>query len=439
MSTLLDRYDAFVDKYIGRSTKKQPKEDVAFQSDDYASINRKFSFDNLTPVKRRKFALSAPFYIKGIKKKGSDTFRAWFRFEKITNRGEPSIADKTIIRNFDIRANTKSKFKEADRCSHIYGDGFILISYLNDNTNGKDGAPDLSLRPADGAIPFDLRVLDPENLTEMKWKDNRSKSLGIQHFKYVTNRGDERLIHPDRVLHVPRNKLPFSKLGISDIDIIIDIISSYGDINIATGELLKWFAHGFVNVTKDNMKANERTEILKELKKHNNIYANDSKYKLEIITGEEIDPKEFYSWVVENIAAVLVMPTHILRGIRVGRVTGAEVGFSDYYRDVRDDQDLLYTPLVHKLYSQLLKSKGRAMIYEPIWNDIYIGELAEGEIDKLRAQTVEILMKSNVIDTSEARQKMNRGYIHLNPTKKVGSSNTEETTIEDDGDDDNAS
>jgi len=85
------------------------------------------------------------------------------------------------------------------------------------------------------------------------------------------------------------------------------------------------------------------------------------------------------------------MPTHMLTGVVVGRSSGAETGYADYYRDVRDDQDLMYTSLLIKLYSQLLKAWGREFTYDIMWNQIYIDEKAEGDIDKVRAESVQIL------------------------------------------------
>ncbi|GAG99302.1 unnamed protein product, partial [marine sediment metagenome] len=76
--TLLDKWDSFKKDYISRSSVGgvKPKVDPAFQKENYDPAYRKYSSDNLTPIRRRKLAYAAPIYIKGIKKKGSDTFRA---------------------------------------------------------------------------------------------------------------------------------------------------------------------------------------------------------------------------------------------------------------------------------------------------------------------------------------------------------------------------
>lgn len=423
--TLLDKIDSFKEKYYSRSpsSASEPKADPAFQSTDYDAANRKYSSDNFTPEKRRRLAHAAPIYMKGIKKKSSDTFRAGIELERPFTRVKAADFDLKLIAAFNRHSKIWSKLRIADRCSHIYGDGLILIKYLNDNKNGKNGSPDLTVPPPNGAKPFDLDLLDPEIVYEMGWYENDRrfnwKKLNVQHFHMKVKSGDDRYIHPDRVLCASRNVLPFQKLGTSDVDILADILNSYADINIATGEILKWFSHGIINVVKEGMGDDERKKLLKELAKHNNIYANDKRYEMEIITGESIDPRAFYDFILQNIAGVIGMPTHMLTGVVVGRSSGAETGYADYYRDVRDDQDLMYTPLLNKLYGQLLKAWNREFTYDIIWNQIYIDETAEGGIDKLRAESVQILKNSGVIDNKEARHKMNKGFIELDVNKVI--------------------
>ena len=72
------------------------------------------------------------------------------------------------------------------------------------------------------------------------------------------------------------------------------------------------------------------------------IERSDKRYEMDIIKAESIDPRAFYDFILQNIAGVIGMPTHMLTGVVVGRSSGAETGYADYYRDVRDDQDLMY-------------------------------------------------------------------------------------------------
>jgi len=222
-------------------------------------------------------------------------------------------------------------------------------------------------------------------------------------------------------MHFKDDQLPFSKFGISKVDMLRNIINSEQDIDIATGEILKWFSHGILEMTKEGMQPNERKEILKIMENHPNFYANSDKWKLEVHNPTAIDPKEFYNYIILGIASVFVMPTQVLLGVQIGKVTGAETGYSDYYRDVKDKQELIDTPHIKQLYKELFAGYNREFKYKPIWNDIYVGELAESELLGKRAATVQILLSSNppVISQEEAREMMNKGTIYLDPAKKI--------------------
>lgn len=419
--TFLDSIDSFKAKYWNRSIKTEPKTKVndVFMPSRHGSSLRKFSADKLNQELRRKTAHAASLYIKGVEKKSADTFRAWFTLENEKNGAKPSVDDETIIRIFNRNSKIKKKSRIADKCAHIYGDGFMLIEYANDNKAGVGGSTDLSRDITPRAVPIDLRVLDPEQLKEFEVKSEYWKKQGILHFHYQSKEGKELFIHPNRVLHVPRNELPFQKMGTSDIDILIDTLQAYPDVVIATGEILKWFAHGIVTVTKDSMDANQKRDIEKELMEHNNIFVNDSRYKFNVVVPTAIRPKEYYDFIMQNIAGVLVMPTHMLTGVQTTKTSGAEVGFSDYYRDVADDQELLYTPIFEKLYTQLLGSKGKQFKYKLVWNQIYINELAEAELIGKRGAAAQNLKGAGIIDNFEAREIVNKGLIYLDPNKKI--------------------
>jgi len=439
MATLLDKYDAFLNAYVRKSTSASTSkaDEKAFKADDYDFGNKWSSDMKMSPEFRRELALVAPFFMKATKKKNLDRFRSWFEFENINTREPPSKADATIIRLFDNRADPKFKFVIASICADIYGDGFILKKYAGDVTKkvGKKEVIDFELPPPKGAALRNLELMDPENLSEVKYlseknarKGKQFKDKGIQHFFYQNKKtGVEMYIHPSRVMHFKDDQLPFSKLGISKVDMLRNIISSEKDIDIATGEILKWFSHGVHEITKEGMQPNERKEVLKQMATHPNFYANSDKWKLKIHNPTAIDPKEFYNYLILAIASVFVMPTQVLLGVQIGKVTGAETGYSDYYRDVKDKQELLDSPQVKQMYTEVFagyknsSGKQKEFKYNPVWNDIYVGELAESELLGKRAATIMILMGTNppIISQEEARQMMNKGVIYLDPSKKI--------------------
>jgi hypothetical protein len=132
-----------------------------------------------------------------------------------------------------------------------------------------------------------------------------------------------------------------------------------------------------------------------------------------------INPKEFYDYVVLNIAAALNMPTHVLTGIQMGRVTGAEIGFADYYRDVTDDQELEMEPLIRDLYSRILSANGKKWKYKIVWNPIYIDEAAENKLLEIKVSAADKAKKGGLVDLEESRRMINEGQIELDPAKEI--------------------
>jgi len=138
-----------------------------------------------------------------------------------------------------------------------------------------------------------------------------------------------------------------------------------------------------------------------------------------------IDPKSFYDYIILCIAAAFYMPTHILTGIQIGKVTGAEIGTGDYVKDLKDDQELAFNPLLERIYSMLLKSKGRSFDkYEIVWNPIYIDELSEADILEKRVNAAEKALNGTrgvggFIDMKEARRVFNEGQIELEIEKDI--------------------
>jgi hypothetical protein len=411
MKTVGDRVSEFLTSYIRKTKqemeKKNNSEDDIFLSKEYTEETTKKGI--LSQQRRRELAMQSSLFVKGINKKSMDTFRAWCEIQKQNGTKAPEII-LSSIRQFDRRANTKKKFYLVRKCAEIYGDGFILITYLKDNIGDKFLQTEL---PQD-AKPWDLKVLNPENLIDKKYAPNDKEEKGILYYHYLNNiSGEEKLIHPKRILHYKNTELPFSEFGISKVDILINILQANSEVEISTGEILKWFSHGIVNLTKQGMTKEERKKALKLLETHPNAYAFNEKYKLDITQASAINPVEFYNFIVLSIASALNMPTQVLKGLEVGRVTGAEIGYADYYRDISDEQELVATPLLIELYTQLLEPDGRTFDYDLIWNIIYIDEMAEAELLGKRVAGAANARASKLITMKEARQMISKGQIEL--------------------------
>jgi hypothetical protein len=171
---------------------------------------------------------------------------------------------------------------------------------------------------------------------------------------------------------------------------------------------------------KQGLQDPERKKLLEIAAKHPGAWVHDEEVEIDYKNPTAINPKPFYDYIVLNIAAVLNMPTHILTGIQTGRVTGSEIGFSDYYRDVRDEQQLIFEPEIKKLYTRILIAKGRKFKYKFRWNDIYVDEGMEVEQLVKKVQAAETALNGvrgagGFITKQEARKMLNDGQIKVDP------------------------
>lgn len=437
--TLMDKVDDFFATYIRKTDEKplppsKAEDELPFDASDFEESDEKFSMKvngkKLTPELRRRMALTAPFYMKGLKKKCRDTFRAGYTYKHPETKSKPAKIELDVLSEFNRRNNILEKLPLVKQDAHIYGDGILLILFINDQNTKK---PDISREPKDGAEPYKVKRLDPERITKFEYKNKYWKQKGVKHLVYekknsgfLSNKG-KIYIHPERVLLFKETDFAFCSLGISDMDILRHVISSTADIDIATGEILKWFSYGIINWTKDGADRNAMKQMRKIAQKHPHTFIGNEKYKLQVENLESIDPEPFYDYIIMAIAATLVMPTHVLKGIEMGKTTGAEIGYVDYNKDIKDSQNLTYKPQLEKLYKMLFKAKFtddkgiqiRKFDYDIEFNPMYVGEMAEAEVDGKRSATAVNLKTAGVIDNVEARMYMNEGHIYLEPKKEI--------------------
>jgi len=409
--TLGDRIYNFWENYIARSNKAEStKEKSLYTPGEYSPENALQGYDKLTPRKRRLIALQSPLLMKGINKKSLDTFRAWFEIETQEGHGLPIKADLKAFRDFENRSNFKNKCFLAMVGAYIYGNGFIILSFTNDE--GKS----LSTEPSPKAEPFRAEVLNSEYINGTTPGGN---------YVFEKNDGTEKkIIHKDRVLHFKAVSLPGFRLGTSIIDVLRWTLFSKKNVDIAAGHILSWFAHGMVDLKWENMSPEQEKIAKKMLDSHPGSFYHDQDVEIDIKNPTAIDPKPFYDYIVLNLAGALNMPTHVLTGIQTGRVTGSEIGFADYYRDIRDIQGLQITPLIEKVYAKILQARGKTWKYRIEWNPIYIDEMAEAKLMKEKTQAADLALNGTkgiggFVDEEEARTMFNKGQIQLDTAKKV--------------------
>jgi len=406
-----DIWTNYIAKTINTKTKTPKSKKI--QPSNEAEENIQQGYEKLSPTRRREIANESPLLMKGIKKKCADTFRAWFILEAMEGRGKPTKKDLELITDFELRSNYKGKLNEAKRASHIYGNGFLLIDFTND-----DDVPAESPPKAD-AEPWDVHVINSEYILELKYFSAEYEKRGILHYHYLDKDMNEVWYHPDRIQWIPANLTPGHNLGVSTIDLLRWTMFSKKNIDIAAGHILAWHAYGIQDWEILDMDDDQRKFYEKLAATHPGTLIHDQELKVQMHNPTAIDPKPFYEYIVLNIAAALNMPTHVLTGIQMGRVTGAEIGFADYYRDVTDDQELEMTPLIRKLYTRILKANGKKWKYNIVWNPIYIDEMAEAKLLDIKITAADKAKKGGLIDLEEGRTMINKGQIELDPSKEI--------------------
>lgn len=402
---------------IGKKEEKLVAGDGLFPEQKHDPFTKKLSVEKCIKV-----AEQCPLFMKGARKKARDSIRAWHRIEHIDKTKKSFAIDLFYINQFTRRNNLKKLWETLRVASFTAGDGYLLITF------DKDEKTELHDPPAKGACPYKVRLLNSKNIPEIGFYPKRKEyyeKLVVKHFHYVDDKNDlDYWIHPDRIIHLENDKL-FGEFGNSKVNLLRNIIKSSVNIDIATGEILAWFAHGLLDIMQEGCQDPEIKKWKKTVDKHPGAYIHDETAKITALAPQAIDPKPFYDYLVLSIAAAFYMPTHILTGIQVGKVTGAEIGTGDYVKDLKDDQELDFIPLLSRLYEMILKAKGRKWDnYEIVWNPIYIDELSEAEILIKRVEAAErafngVRGAGGFIDMEEARRIFNSGQIILDPKKKV--------------------
>jgi hypothetical protein len=407
MATLGDNVFNFYERYLKRTASKEVKLGVPSLYDN--EMMKPTDDVKLTPAKRREIAHQSPVFMKGVRKKSLDSVRSWFKVEHLNGSSLIKV-DQDAILSFEFRSNYKKKFQQAVKDAHIYGDGFLIIQF-----DSSDKGRALSDEPI--GEPRNVHVLNPEFITSVEYLSGKNKSKDLYHFVYDDNNGNKQLIHPDRIQHIIVEEDSRSKLGLSKIDLLRNTIKSKKHVDIAVGRILSWFSHGLLDIKAYDLSKEEAKNVKKVAEMHPSVWLHDPEdFEIDVLQPESINPQPFMDFIVLNIASCLVMPVHVLTGIQVGRVTGAEVGFADYYRDIKDMQELIYTPLIEDLYQRIIEARGREWKYKIVWNQVYVDEVGEAEIMEKRTNFITKALQAGIISKEEAREMMNKGSIELNPS-----------------------
>jgi hypothetical protein len=342
---------------------------------------------------------------KGINKKNKDTFRDGWTVVCKDQEQEPDEKDLLLIDNFNRQSQIKTKLQLVGISADVYGSGFMEIIYEEPETNT------IEMPVPTNASPVNLKVLNSEYITEKKRKRGNDSTVYYIFHKYGTH---ELYMHPNRIIHVVKNKLPRNDFGISRILTAYNTIVAKMNSDKQYGEIVTRFGSGKIDALDKQANPTRKKQLEEGLKTFPDLIYHDDQYEFNMLNPTQIDPTNFHDIYTQNIAAALEMPQYILTGVQIGQVTGSEINLADYYKDVKNDQEGVFSPILINLYSRLLKAnKSSFDDYDVQWNEIYIDENAEAEILKLRTEAASLAMNSFVIDENEFRDIMRNGITNL--------------------------
>ena len=364
----------------------------------------------ITPKQLREIVRREPLISKAISKKSKDVFRNWF-VVKNAETGEPLDGQALdAIRAFDEKVNFKQLLTKTYKCANIYGTGFIEKIY----NEPKSTPPSKKVRK--NAKLIDLKILDPERITQYKQKNENGDFFYI----YQPPMGEEINIHPSRLVVIPVDDLPFSPFGTSKVLLLYNILQSKMNFDISSGEYLNWGGMGLYDLTIQNMTDEQEEAAHKELSKHPDFLVHDEDYELKVENPKSLDPKDFIDYYYVNIAAAVEMSKQMLVGGDFSDIGGSDIGVAAYYSDVENVQNE-FSPYIIDIYKQMLRFFNISIPIEIDWNETYVDELSEAKILQTRAYSaVQCINSMNpIIDQSEARAILRDGYVDLDLTKKI--------------------
>uniref|UniRef100_A0A6M3KYV7 Anti-CBASS protein Acb1-like N-terminal domain-containing protein n=1 Tax=viral metagenome TaxID=1070528 RepID=A0A6M3KYV7_9ZZZZ len=382
-----------------------PKTKIQPEHNYYPKNERQHTDFKLDRIQLGNIVASEPMIRKGIWKENKDIFgEGW----QVQHKEQDMTVDETdleLINVFDKKANTKYKLEQAGISANIYGDGFLELIFEE-----PDGTPINTPVPPD-MPPVDLSVFKAEYISKTK------PVKGVEYYVYKDKQ--EKLIHPDRIIHIVKKRLPGHLFGISDVFTCGRVLTSMMNADIYFGEFIEWAGKGVFNVTLKGVTESELADAQQKIKR-SNVQLHDENATWEVLNPVTMSPAEYYDYFFIKVAATLDMPQHILTGVQPGQLTGSEIGLADYYKNITNIQELVFTPILEKIYTLLLQGNGRSFEdYEIRWNPIYVDEQSEANILLSRTNAAAMAHDRFIIDDDEYRMIMKEGIQDLAGTSTL--------------------
>ena len=316
-----------------------------------------------------------PLIFKGITKKAEDLFREGWSIEDPRDGYDVPDEFEAEIERFNEEIQLKQKLMQLAINTFIYGDGFLE---LDDGGNANEEISYGELKDVHIIYPPAMKIsIDEYGIVQeyvFRWKGNEVK------------------FHPSRIIHTKFYSYGDSNYGISVIEVAYNNLLAKMNADVAAGHIIYMAGKPFP-VLKKLTRANEQEmdkmeEILKNLNPKTGL-ALDGDFEFDLKNPSPLNPTPFNNNFYINLAAALRMPLMILIGVQKGAVTGSEVDLSDYYKDIKNLQEIVFTPVLRRIYEA--RTGKKPFSYTIYWHPIFIDEKSEAEIFKIKCQCAQML------------------------------------------------
>jgi len=343
---------------------------------------------------------------KGIRKKAFNLFREWHTVDNPLDGKDVPPETEKAINNFRKQVNLPKKFMQDYINKSVIGRGYFELTTLElIEENGLGLEKPLPLGLSD-VVNVDPRSIEPNTVKNEKANDInnfQTPLLDVDYYVQKQGRGKPKLLlHPSRIIETHEFTLGDSN-PVGVIDVAYRIANSKMNADWAFGEIPYRFGKPFLVCNITGGTQDEIEEVFGALGKLNpkTGFAGDDRYVFKILNPQQIDPKEFAQYYYVNLAAALEMPLLMLIGETHGAVAGSVSDRADYYKDLECIQNIVYTPIINRIYSQLLGSWD----YDIKWNPIYVDEKSQAEIAKTWMEAFKIIYSDmGLVDDVTMRQ-----------------------------------
>jgi hypothetical protein len=386
-------------KKESKAESKLPAEPRYFGMPDEHAYHGKLQRDEFADI-----VMSIPLLRKGIWKENRDIFKdQWNIIHKDKDKDvDDNILD--IINSFNKKTDIFYKYEEAGISGNIYGDGFLEIIWDEDKDVGIDTIPPIA------QSPVDLKILDAEHIYSIEKKRN----YDTEYYIYKAPRIPKTFIHPGRVQHIVKKRIPGRTFGISDVYTGRKILQSILTADEQYGEFIEWTGTGVFDLLIKGASVDDLKNAESKIKKRRKINAHNEDTEWSVLNPVIFSPKEFNDYFILKLAALMDMPQYVLSGVQPGQLTGSEMGFLDYLNHIQSIRTNVFKPHIEHLYKLLLEGQGLSFDdCELDWQMSYIDETTEATILKLRAEAGSLAMDRFAITEDEYRDMLKNGITNF--------------------------